>query len=119
MKHSVLNRLRDLRRRGEKTLRARGNGNSVFQNKRADVQTQEHYGCTQQGLHRFKPEGPRPERENWTQSSTLTKKLPAVGTCQQRKNPVFSNGVSLGLSTTPQGRPHTQEQLANTKRPQW
>lgn len=43
---------------------------------------------------------------------SLTEKLFAIHTCWQRES-VFSNGVSLGMLTTIQGRPHAQEKLPN------
>lgn len=39
----------------------------------------------------------------------LTKKLLAVDTYWQSENQFFSDGVSLGTSTSLQGRPHAQE----------
>jgi hypothetical protein len=59
--------------------------------------------------HRFQPDGVP------TLRADTTKKLSITDTLCQRGNSVFSNQMSLGISAMLQGRPHAQEELANTK----
>lgn len=49
---------------------------------------------------------------------SLSKMLSIIGTYRQRKR-AFSNVFSLGILTTPQDRPHAQQQAADTKQTLW
>lgn len=59
--------------------------------------------------------------DGWVETGVLllTKKLSVIDTHWQSEDELSSNGVSLGASTTLQGKPHTQEQPPNTKQIQW
>ena len=50
---------------------------------------------------------------------SLTKKLSPLSSFLQRKKLVCSNGVSLGILTTLQRWPYTQQYMLNTKQTRW
>jgi hypothetical protein len=65
-----------------------------------------------QNLNKFKPdEVPTLKRGSEHRKRSCLQLIPA----RKERQSIFSNGVSLGISTTLQGRPHAQEQLANPK----
>lgn len=61
-----------------------------------------------QDLHRLKPDGiPALEVRSRQELTSLTKKLSSINFA--KKVFVLSSAVSLGILTTPEGRPHAQQ----------
>lgn len=63
--------------------------------------------------------GQNTKREKWTWGPTPNQEATCNWYPLASRKAIFSNRVSLGISTTLQGRPHAQKQLTNTKLTHW